>query len=112
MCLLVLNLNSLVSRGGRKETSVWRDVTGQNGSLMSHNVPQFLSALNVPHLVARRGRTGYLQSDVTLLLNVAAMCVSVVCVSLTLTVPSKDQERSLESFVESERKEKHRTCSL
>lgn len=50
MCVLVLNLGSLVSRGGGEEESVWRDMTGQNSSLMGLDVLQLLSTFYVPHL--------------------------------------------------------------
>lgn len=44
-------------------------MTGQNGSLMSLEVLQFCSTLNVPHLTARKGGH-YLQDDFMLRLNV------------------------------------------
>ena len=64
------NLGRLVSGGGGKETSIWRDVTGQNGSLMSADVLQLLPALRVPHLLASKAEADYLQFGFTRLMDV------------------------------------------
>lgn len=53
VCVNVTNLHSLVSRGSGKKAAVWRDMTGQNGSHMSVDVPHCLSTFYVPHLRAR-----------------------------------------------------------
>lgn len=65
----MLNLSGLVSRGGGEEASIWRDVAGQDGSMMSLDVLQLLSAACVPRLQQIDGHYRLLQ-DVTLLINV------------------------------------------
>lgn len=91
MCMLVLNLSGFVSRGGCKETSIWRDVTRQNSSLMSLHVLEFLPALNVPHLVARRGRTDYFWSG----FYTAGSDNFCICVCVQMSVsPSQFHQRT------------------
>lgn len=69
MSVKVLNLSSLVSRGGGEEASVWRDVAGQNGSPMSLDVLQLLSTFYVPHLAVSERKRDFM-FNFTLLLNV------------------------------------------
>lgn len=46
------NLSRPVSRGGGEEAAVWRDVAGEDGSLMSLHILKLLPTFRVPHLRA------------------------------------------------------------
>ncbi len=87
----MLNLSSLVSRGGGEEASVWRDMTGQNGSPMGLDVLQLLSAFYVPHLVETERKR-------EIILYLISSCCSAV--SLCVCVCECEKELHLDSAVE------------
>lgn len=51
------NLSRPVSRGGGEEAAVWRDVAGEDGSLMSLHVLKLFPTFRVPHLTASNKNT-------------------------------------------------------
>ena len=84
MCESVLNLSRLVSRGGGEQATVWWDMAGQNGSLMSVDVLQLLSTFYVPHLEGDRDDSIF---DFLLFVLSVTVCVFVcVCVCVCVCV--------------------------